>query len=212
MLSVGSAAAAPDMRRAWNLYARMLRDHPLKTQMITTATVMLSGDLIAQKVVERRSSIDVPRAARFFTMGVVFVGPVVRGWYLILERVVGSGASSALVIKKVLLDQTIFGPLFVPSLMVGLGVLQRRSWDDIQQSVRANYLQILKTMYMIWPVAQFVNFKFVPLSYRQPFGSCVAIAWNTYLAGKANRTKRTCHGEVTSKLADLKACVPSTSS
>ncbi|XP_070382985.1 mitochondrial inner membrane protein Mpv17-like [Dermacentor albipictus] len=200
------------MRQAWSFYARMVRDHPMKTQMITTATVMLSGDLIAQKVIERRPEVDVPRAARFFVMGVGFVCPVVRGWYLILERVVGSGAGTALVVKKVLLDQTIFGPLFVPSFMVVLGALQGRSWDDIKQSVRANYLQILGTMYMIWPVAQFVNFKFVPLSYRQPFGSSVAIVWNTYLASKANRTPRTGPGEVTSNFADLKACVPSTGS
>lgn len=199
------------MRQAWHLYARLVRNHPVKTQLATTATVMLSGDLIAQKVIERRPDIDVPRAARFFIMGIGFVGPVVRGWYLILERVVGSGSGGAVVFKKVLLDQTLFGPLFVPSFMIVLGTLQRRSWDDIKQSLRANYLQVLQTMYMIWPVAQFVNFRFVPFSYRQAFGSCVAIVWNTYLAGKANRTQRARHGEVVpSKFRDLKNLVPST--
>ncbi|KAL1417993.1 hypothetical protein MTO96_005980 [Rhipicephalus appendiculatus] len=164
------------MRQAWHLYARLVRDHPMKTQLVTTATVMLSGDLIAQKVIERRPDIDVPRAARFFIMGVGFVGPVVRGCF-----------------------------------MVVLGTLQRRSWDDIKQSLRANYLQILQTMYMIWPVAQFVNFRFVPFSYRQVFGSCVAIVWNTYLASKANRTQKARHGEVVpSKFRDLKTLVPST--
>uniref|UniRef100_A0A131XE13 Mitochondrial inner membrane protein Mpv17 n=1 Tax=Hyalomma excavatum TaxID=257692 RepID=A0A131XE13_9ACAR len=197
------------MRQAWNLYARLVRDHPMKTQLVTTATVMLSGDLIAQKVIERRADIDVPRAARFFVMGVGFVGPVVRGWYLILERVVGTGSGGVVVFKKVLLDQTLFGPTFVPSFMVVLGTLQRRSWEDIKQSLRANYFQILQTMYMIWPVAQFVNFRFVSFSYRQAFGSCVAIVWNTYLASKANRTQRTRHGEVTSKFTDLKTLVPS---
>lgn len=198
------------MRQVWHLYARLVREHPMKTQLVTTATVMLSGDLIAQKVIERRPDIDVPRAARFFVMGVGFVGPVVRGWYLILERVVGSGSSGAVVFKKVLLDQTLFGPLFVPSFMVVLGTLQRRSWDEIEQSLRANYLQILQTMYMIWPVAQFVNFRYVPFNYRQVFGSCVAIVWNTYLASKANRTQRARHGEVVpSKLTDFKTLVPS---
>ncbi|KAL1417995.1 hypothetical protein MTO96_005982 [Rhipicephalus appendiculatus] len=155
---------------------------------MTTATVMLSGDLIAQKVLERRSDVDVVRTTRFFVMGVGFVGPVVRMWYLTLERVVGSGIGGRLVVKKMLLDQALFTPVFIVGFRVVLGALQRRSWDDIEQSLRANYLQILKTSYMLWPAAQLINFRFVPLSYRQTFGGCVALVWSTYLAWKANRT------------------------
>lgn len=179
------------MRQAWGLYARVMRDHPVKTQLITTATVMLSGDLIAQKVLERRTSIDVPRAARFFIMGIGFVGPVLRVWYLTLERVVGVGSGRAVVIKKVLLDQGVFTPVFIPSFLVTLGALQRRSWEDIKRTVRTDYLPILKANYMLWPAAQLINFRFVPLSYRVPFASCVALVWNTYLAWKANRTIET---------------------
>lgn len=175
------------MRRAWNLYARVMRDHPAKTQLITTATVMLSGDLISQKVLERRSSIDVPRAARFFVMGIAFVGPALRVWYFTLERIVGSSGGRALVIKKVFLDQALFTPVFLPSFLVTLGALQRRSWESIKQTVRADYLPILKANYVLWPAAQLINFRFVPLSYRVPFASCVALFWNTYLAWKANR-------------------------
>uniref|UniRef100_A0A1E1WXI2 Mitochondrial inner membrane protein Mpv17 n=1 Tax=Amblyomma aureolatum TaxID=187763 RepID=A0A1E1WXI2_9ACAR len=176
------------MRQAWGLYARVMRAHPVKTQLITTATVMLSGDLIAQKVLERRATIDVPRAARFFIMGIGFVGPVLRVWYLTLERVVGVGGGRAVVIKKVLLDQGVFTPMFIPSFLVTLGTLQRRSWEDIKRTVRTDYLPILKANYMLWPAAQLINFRFVPLSYRVPFASCVALVWNTYLAWKANRT------------------------
>uniref|UniRef100_A0A023GFJ3 Mitochondrial inner membrane protein Mpv17 n=1 Tax=Amblyomma triste TaxID=251400 RepID=A0A023GFJ3_AMBTT len=173
------------MRQAWNLYARMMRVHPVKTQVITTATLMLSGDLIAQKVLERRTSIDVPRAARFFVIGIGFMGPVLRVWYLTLERVV---AGRAVVVKKVLLDQGVFTPLLIPSFLVTLGALQQRSWEDIKRTVRADFLPILKANYALWPAAQLINFRFVPLNYRVPFASCVALVWNTYLAWKANRT------------------------
>ncbi|KAL1417994.1 hypothetical protein MTO96_005981 [Rhipicephalus appendiculatus] len=158
---------------------------------MTTATVLLSGDLIAQKVLERQPNVDVVRAARFFVMGVAFAGPVVRMWHLTLERVVGSGVGVSSVARKVLIDQALFAPVFIASFLVVLGTLQRRSWDDIEQSLRANYLQILKTSYMIWPAAQLINFRFVPLSYRPPFAGCVAVVWSTYLAWKANRTQDT---------------------
>ncbi|XP_037526170.1 protein Mpv17-like [Rhipicephalus sanguineus] len=179
------------MQNPWNVYARLMRRHPAKTQVLTTATVLLSGDLIAQKVLERRSNVDVVRAARFFVMGVGFVGPVIRMWHLTLERVVGSGVAGSLVFRKVLIDQVLFAPVFIASLLVVLGTLQRRSWDDIENSLRANYLQILKTSYMLWPAAQLINFRFVPLSYRPPFAGCVAVVWSTYLAWKANRMQNT---------------------
>lgn len=166
-----------------------MRDHPAKTQFTTTATVMLSGDLIAQKMLERRPDIDVPRAARFFIMGIGFVGPALRVWYIALERIVGSGSGRAMVVKKVFLDQAVFTPVFLPSFLVTLGALQGRSWGSIKDTVRADFLPILKANYMLWPAAQLINFRFVPLSYRVPFVSCVALVWNTYLAWKANRTQ-----------------------
>lgn len=178
------------MRHVWSLYARVMRDHPVKTQLITTGTVMLSGDLIAQKVLERRSTVDVPRAARFFVMGVGFVGPILRVWYITLERLVGTTGGRAMVIKKVLLDQGVFTPVFIPSFLSALGALQGRSWEGIKDMVRADYLAILKANYMLWPAAQLINFRFVPLAYRVPFASCVALVWNIYLAWKANRTLR----------------------
>ncbi|KAL3200002.1 hypothetical protein MRX96_013393 [Rhipicephalus microplus] len=152
------------MRQAWNLYTRVMRDHPVKTQLITTATVMLSGDLIAQKVLERRSDIDVPRAARFFVMGVAFVGPALRVWYLALERIVGSGGGRGDGHQK-----GVPRPSRVHS-----GVPTELSGDSRQT-------------YMLWPAAQLINFSLVPLNYRVPFASCVALVWNTYLAWKANR-------------------------
>ncbi|KAL3199999.1 hypothetical protein MRX96_013391 [Rhipicephalus microplus] len=179
------------MLKPWKMYARLMRHHPAKTQVMTTATVLLSGDLIAQKVLERQPNVDVVRAAKFFLMGAGFAGPVIRIWHLILEHFVGSGVGAFVVARKVLIDQALFAPVFIASFLVVLGAFQRRSWHDIEQSLRANYLQILKTSYLIWPAAQLVNFRFVPLSYRPPFAGCEAVVWSTYLAWKANTTQNT---------------------
>ncbi|XP_077528782.1 mitochondrial inner membrane protein Mpv17-like isoform X2 [Haemaphysalis longicornis] len=124
----------------------------------------------------------------FFVMGIAFVGPILRVWYITLERIVGSTGGGAMVVKKVLLDQGVFTPVFIPSFLTTLGALQGRSWEGIKDMVRTDYLPILKANYMLWPAAQLINFRFVPLAYRVPFASCVALVWNTYLAWKANRT------------------------
>ncbi|XP_077529755.1 mitochondrial inner membrane protein Mpv17-like isoform X2 [Haemaphysalis longicornis] len=133
---------------------------------------------------------DIPKHCMFFVMGIGFVGPVLRVWYIALERIVGSTGGGAMVVKKVLLDQGVFTPVFIPSFLTTLGALQGRSWEGIKDMVRMDYLPILKANYMLWPAAQLINFRFVPLAYRVPFASCVALVWNTYLAWKANRTLR----------------------
>jgi protein Mpv17 len=36
--------------------------------------------------------------------------------------------------------------------------------------------------YTIWPIVQFINFRFLPLRYRVPFVSSVGVLWNAYLS------------------------------
>uniref|UniRef100_A0A131XZZ0 Mitochondrial inner membrane protein Mpv17 n=1 Tax=Ixodes ricinus TaxID=34613 RepID=A0A131XZZ0_IXORI len=171
-----------------SLYSRMMRAHPAKTQILTTGCLMLTGDVIAQKAIEKRESLDVGRAARFFVLGIGFVGPTIRTWYVVLERVFGARGG---VLRKVLVDQLIFSPVFVASFLTCLGFLQRRPWSDTKQMLRKDYVPILTTGYMLWPAAQLVNFHLVPLPYRLPFASGVGLVWNTYLAWKANKTPST---------------------
>ncbi|CAN7938859.1 unnamed protein product [Ixodes hexagonus] len=167
----------------FSLYGRMMRGHPAKTQIATSASLMLAGDLIAQKAIERRETLDGGRAARFLLLGAGLVGPTIRAWYVLLERALGGRR----VLAKLLLDQLIFSPVFVAAFLTSLGFLQRRSWPDTQRMLRADYLAILTTGYMLWPAAQLVNFRLVALHYRLPFASGVGLVWNTYLAWKANR-------------------------
>lgn len=165
------------------VYGRMMRTHPAKTQIATTACLMLTGDVIAQKGIEKRQSLDVARAARFFVMGVGFVGPVIRTWYVVLDRLVVGNA-----VKKMLVDQLLFSPVFVASFLTSLAFLQRRPWNDTKRMLRTDYVPIMTTGYMMWPAAQLVNFHLVPLNYRLLFASGVGLVWNTYLAWKANQT------------------------
>lgn len=167
------------------MYAKCMRNHPFKTQVATTSSLMLTGDLITQTFIERKKPLDLQRSLRYFVLGIGFHGPVMYSWYRNLERLVRSGGFSG-ALRKVLLDEVVFCPLYLPSFIVCLGVLQRRPWADIKDSVRTKYLPILTTSWTIWPAAQMVNFYFVPLNYRIVVGSCVGFVWNIYLSWKAN--------------------------
>lgn len=40
---------------------------------------------------------------------------------------------------------------------------------------------------MLWPMAQFINFTFVPLQYQVIYVQCIALLWNSYLSMMLNK-------------------------
>ena len=75
--------------RIWNSYLTVLNKHPLRVQMIQTGTIMTLGDIFAQKVIEKKEDLDVKRMLRFTVLGSCIVGPMIRSWLLILEKMFG---------------------------------------------------------------------------------------------------------------------------
>ncbi|CAH3182778.1 unnamed protein product [Porites lobata] len=100
------------LRRAWAKYQQLLITHPWKTQTIGTGVLVAAGDVITQQFAERRgTNHDFRRTARMGVVGLV-IGPVLRSWYLTLERIVPGTAKTA-GFKKMLLDQSLFAPVMI---------------------------------------------------------------------------------------------------
>lgn len=146
------------------------------------------GDVGAQFLVERRHprDFDVQRTATFGVMGLVFIGPSLKTWYQILDKVVGTSGKTVAV-KKVFLDQAFFAPILIFGFFSVLGVLQRKSVEDIKSKIEQDYVEVVKAGWMIWPAAQLVNFYFTPPQHRILFVNTVSLFWNTYLAYKTSK-------------------------
>ncbi|OQR76709.1 protein Mpv17-like [Tropilaelaps mercedesae] len=170
------------------LYLYFNTKYPASTQVLTTATLMASSDVLAQKVIEKRQHINPTRTARFFFVGCVYVGPILRTWYPRLDRLV-SHSSKLRGFKMVFIDQGLFTPIFVPGFLATLSTFQGQSFDEMCRTVKAKTIPILVSNWMVWPAAQIINFNFVPLQFRVLFASTVALFWNTYLAWKANQDR-----------------------
>ncbi|RUS31631.1 Mpv17/PMP22 [Jimgerdemannia flammicorona] len=69
------------------------------------------------------------------------------------------------------------------ALMEGNGI------EGVQEKIRDAYLPAFIANYKVWPIVQFVNFRFLPLQYRLPFVSTVGILWNGYLSWLNNIAK-----------------------
>ncbi|XP_049552183.1 protein Mpv17 isoform X2 [Orcinus orca] len=122
----------------WRAYQRALTAHPWKVQVLTAGSLMGLGDVISQQLVERRG-LQAHKTGRTLTMvslGCGFVGPVVGGWYKVLDRLI-PGTTKVDALKKMLLDQGGFAPCFLGCFLSLVGTLNGLSaqdnWAKLQQ-------------------------------------------------------------------------------
>ncbi|KAM8954479.1 mitochondrial inner membrane protein Mpv17 [Pelodytes ibericus] len=176
------------MAGLWRGYQKLLAIHPWKVQIITAGSLVGVGDVISQQLVEQRGlqGHSAVRTLKMMGIGFCFVGPVVGGWYKILDRII-PGSSKSTAIKKMLLDQGGFAPCFLGCFLCIVGKLNHLSNKEIWTKLQRDYKDALITNYYIWPAVQIANFYFIPLHHRLAVVQCVAIIWNSYLSWKANK-------------------------
>jgi hypothetical protein len=66
---------------------------------------MASGDLISQKFVEKKPSVELSRTVRFAALGVLYVAPVTRMWFMFLDRNIKGRTPFIALLKRVACDQ-----------------------------------------------------------------------------------------------------------
>eukprot|EP00088_Acartia_fossae_P007435 TRINITY_DN13495_c0_g1_i2.p1 TRINITY_DN13495_c0_g1~~TRINITY_DN13495_c0_g1_i2.p1 ORF type:complete len:183 (-),score=16.46 TRINITY_DN13495_c0_g1_i2:391-939(-) len=176
----------------WRQYTRVLEKYPWRTQILQSGILCATGDAIAQTLVERKklSDFDPSRSAKFFILGSCVVAPIIRTWYLALDRIVKfPGARGAL--TKMCMDQGLFAPCFIVIFSTSAFTLNGGQPQNLMSHLKGIYFDILISNWKLWPAAQIINFYFIPLQHRLLVMNLVALMWNTYLAWKTNQTKPT---------------------
>uniref|UniRef100_A0A7G3AF19 Mitochondrial inner membrane protein Mpv17 n=1 Tax=Lutzomyia longipalpis TaxID=7200 RepID=A0A7G3AF19_LUTLO len=182
-------AGKNNIRQISTGYRKALTRYPLLMQSLQTGILMASGDVIAQVVVEKTDNYNYLRTAQFSAIGLFMAGPGLRFWYGILDKHIHGRNVKIKTLKKVALDQLIFAPTFMLAFLGVLGVMKGQALPEIEDKIRADYVDILKTNYCIWPWVQLANFSIIPLNYQVLVVQFVAIFWNTYLSWKTNKSR-----------------------
>lgn len=81
--------------------------YPYISQGIVSATLQLAGDVVAQKYIEKKESIDTQRGMNFFGIGFV-TGVVLRSWYGFLEKSFQNPKAFVNAVSKVAANQFLF--------------------------------------------------------------------------------------------------------
>ncbi|KZP32199.1 hypothetical protein FIBSPDRAFT_723018 [Athelia psychrophila] len=180
-------------------YQQSFETHPYRTLALTNGSLNALGDIVAQgsqsivglgdKAIEQPHRYDLARTFRFFCFGFT-LGPIIGKWNVFLERrfplrtIAGSAGkvSARALSKRVGMDQLVMAPAGVAVFIGAMGIMEGRSPAQINQKFADIYLPALFANWKVWPLAQLINFRYMPLAYRVPFQSTCGVFWTLYLS------------------------------
>ncbi|KAJ2763202.1 hypothetical protein IWQ56_004883 [Coemansia nantahalensis] len=90
--------------------------------------------------------------------------------------------AAAQVGKRLACDVLIYEPIMYATFFSSMALMEGGSLDDAARRVAHLLPPTYLTGLTISPIVQTINFAFVPLIYRVPFGSCFDLFWDTYLS------------------------------
>jgi protein Mpv17 len=171
-----------------NFYLNNLQKFPLTTKIIASAIIGGSGDICAQ-IIEQKGQLDKISFYRTFRMvgiGSFLITPPLHFYFNILESKL-PGNTLLITLKKLSIDQLIVAPTNMAIFLTISSYFETRSWEKTKQKFFTNYIPTLKANYMIWPIANFINFQFMPLEQRVVFVAGVGFFWGIYFSFMVNR-------------------------
>ncbi|KAN0135557.1 protein sym1 [Lactarius tabidus] len=177
-------------------YRQSFEAHPHCTLAIAGGALTALGDAVAQlsQYITISSNdgkagfhYDIPRTLRFFCFG-AGISPVIGRWYRFLELKFplpthgGKVTSLTALSKRVAVDQLVMAPIGLSIFIGSMGMMECRDAQHIRARFQDIYQPALLANWKIWPAAQFINFRFMPLPYRVPFQQTCGVFWTLYLS------------------------------
>lgn len=173
----------------WKAYTSILRKYPLRTQMITSAIIWSTGDIISQTMFSKEApkdrELDVKSLLAASVFGGFLLGPAGHFWYESLDRYCIKSlhlhpGTWRLVLTKLSLDTVFFGPLCISTFLVYMTISMGGSLTDAKNKLSNDFLPILALETMYWPAVQAVNFRLIPLHHQLLFVNMVSLVDSTF--------------------------------
>lgn len=184
-------------------YGRAVKDvfdrYPKAASACTGFITFALGDILAQSSqLPSNQKMDQVQSAKVGGLGFVMNGVFLPNWYNFLDRSLGSSMKSKKgVLMKVIADQIVYAPFTIISYFAFFGFIHNKESDGRWESFAYKVKNDLPTTWLadcaLWPIANAVNFRFVPLVFRPFFTAFVQLVWQTYLAYVSGRDEEISH-------------------
>lgn len=176
-----SPARPSILQVAWQRYLTQLNKRPLRTKAVTAACIAGLSDIIAQRMLF--GGYRSPRRTFLCaSYGLLWNGPSAHYWQKFVETLFMGKRDLVTVLKKVVLDQTTYGPICnVLFMSFATLLLEGRSVSALRAKISRDYVSVQLNGWKLWPIAALINYQFVPLKFRVLFINVVALVWSTFL-------------------------------
>ncbi len=175
--------------------------HPYPTQMATACFLWGLGDVITQKVVEKRPKIDDRRFTSLTAYGAVVAGPLYCWWYNWLEHATKSlaipGAMGKFLMAKICADQFLFEPCNLAIYFMATKKMEGKSVQECVTETKEEIPTAFLTDTLLWPAIQYVNFKYIPLPFQAVYVNTFSLAWAVVLSYLSHKDHAPHHVEQT---------------
>lgn len=201
--SAAAAKPVPSASTIWfdrlmtpfRAYNRALQTRPYRSQVISSLTIYLIGDLSAQylnpntrnissttsNAAESTTAYDPFRTLRAMIIGGGSSIPAYR-WVLWLGQNFNYQSKLLSLASKVVVNQLVFTPLFLTYFFGMQSMLSGQSFMGIVERIRDGVPVSFVNSWKIWPAATAVTMTVIPAHFRNVFVGLVAIGWQTYLS------------------------------
>nr|CCA18668.1 conserved hypothetical protein [Albugo laibachii Nc14] len=200
--NAGTSKSKSFFRSLWTAYEQALQQRPYLTKTLTATAIAATGDIVCQIALEKglvddlgalsekqqlamqgdgnKIMIDWKRLAIFSFLTGVVMTPILHQWYLFLARNF-AGAGKQAIAKRLIMDQFLFAPSFLPVFFTMLLTLEGR-FDKVSSKLHQEWWPTIKTNWIVWIPAQLINFGFVPGNLQVLFANVIGLFWNAYLS------------------------------
>jgi Ca2+-binding EF-hand superfamily protein len=193
---------------AWSYAKRFPEQHPIIFSTILCCAKCIAADILVQKSIEHRATIDWPRVGAFGAFGAVYMGfcqyfLFVHGLAYLFPaagKVASMGFREKLTLPvqrilwgQIAVDQMFFAPfLFLPAyylfheVILGSSEIRQAKEQTIISSSFAewkrNIVNDVKGSLSVWVPAGFANFAFVPMHLRVPVMGVISFFYCAFVS------------------------------
>jgi len=180
------------LKRIAARYDAMLMKYPMITKAVTSCTVVGTGDVIAQKLTTDDFSHARLSNGLFFVFWIsVPLSHVHLNFlhWLVTKKLAIHGKNLMPLTKMVIEQFGYWTPSFLVMYHSFLGYSDGLTSTEIIERVKLLFWPSLKANWALWPLAQIINFKFIPIRHQINFGMTISLGWSAYLSFLANPPK-----------------------
>lgn len=170
-----------------------------------SGTIMAAADVFTQTVIEGSGNaaaaaeeVDWPRTGRWAIAGLTIHGPFFFLGFRRVDQYFGAATSLKIVAYKTATAQFVLFPPYLVALFSYFGYLEsfnssfnHDAWTGVTTKVRHCVPAAFVSGCVFWPIANVLNFGFVPASLRVPYLAASAGVWNSYLSWTNARDSKT---------------------